>query len=200
LTTVSQLLDDADRIKLNLYVVELVKSMAAVKFMAAGQGLSSDVELLGLATQVADAYMPAVMERYWSELNAHTKREIAKARAKGLIGDVSVDLYPDKVGGYLLQHLDMAVKNDSVTVTFDGEALRTVQRTTKAAGAPPQIVVNVPQQPPAEVYVTNEVHVPQQAAPVVNVQPSAPAQPSSTVIEYEIGPDGKQRPKAIHRK
>jgi hypothetical protein len=201
-TLASSLVYDLERIKLNSEVVVLVKAMAAVKLMAAGRGLSSDAELVQLATQVSDAYMPAIMSRFWSELDAHTKREVAKARAAGPIGRVDVHLYPEKVEDYLLEHLDMAATGDTVAVTFDGEPLRPVQL-AKANGPAPSVQVDV-HIPPAQIEVQNagDVHVPQQAAPVVNVRPAVTVQQQPagrTEIEYETGPDGKQRPKAITR-
>jgi hypothetical protein len=75
---------------------------------------------------------------------------------------------------------------------------------------PVQVDVHVP---PAQIAVQNagDVHVAPAtvnvAAPIVNVPtPPAPvlvnmpSPPTTTEIEYETGPDGKSRPKAIHRK
>jgi hypothetical protein len=73
----------------------------------------------------------------------------------------------------------------------------------KANGPAPTVQVDV-HVPAAQVNIQNDVHVPQQANPVVHVHPTAvvrpPFEPTKTEIEYEIGPDGKHRPKAIHRK
>ena len=49
---------------------------------------------------------------------------------------------------------------------------------------------------PAAVTIKNDVHVPAQAAPVVIV-PTEPA--SKLEVQYEVGPDGRSRPKSMTR-
>jgi hypothetical protein len=195
MTEVNQYGFDLAKIRLNQGVALLVKAMACVKLQAAGRDLSSDAELLAHAAQVADDFMPAIMSRYWSEVDAHKKREVAK---DGWPAGASVDvhIYPEQVESYLTEHLDVVIKGDRASMTFDGDPLKPLKHTVKGDGPSPTVQVDV-HVPPAQVDVHN--HIPQQAAPVVHVHPTtvvqAPTAPTTSRIEY--GPDGK--PKAIHR-
>lgn len=187
MANIDSIRNDAVRILLAQSVNKAVTDLAALKLAGAGQGLNSEAHLHALATKVADVAVPALMANFWAAGD-----RIAKASGSG---KVHVTIDQDELATAMIQSLDMVVKGESVAITFDGLELLTVEL-AKANGPAPTVQVDV-HVPPAQVVVDN--HIPQQAAPVVHVHPTAvvqaPAAPTTSRIEY--GPDGK--PKAIHR-
>jgi len=193
MTSPLSLANDAVRYMVAKAISKGVTDLAAVKLAAAGRGLSSEVELTALAAKVADAAVPALMEGIWGAIERQT---VAKAR--GAEAHVYIDA--EGVADALVESLDMVVKADTVGIIFDGAPLMAVNL-AKATGPAPTVHVDV-HVPAARIQ--NDIHVPAQAAPTVHVHPVSvvrpPFEPTTTTVEYETGPDGKQRPKAIHRK
>lgn len=190
MTTPLTLANDAVRFKVAQVISKGVTDLAAIKLAAAGRGLSGEVELMSLTNQVADAAVPALVEGIWAAIERH-----AVAKARGAEAHVYVN--PEQVADALVESLDMVTKGDTVAVFFDGAALVNV-KLAKANGTQPTVQVDV-HVPAAQVEVHN--HIPQQPAAAVHLHPAiqAPQAPTRTEIEYETGPDGKQRPKSIHR-
>jgi hypothetical protein len=195
--------EDAVRIKLAGDIATVVTTMAGVKLKAAGMGFGSVSDLDNLAAKVVTQALPAIVKSVWGGIDDFTKVEIAKMATEVQAGrhDVYID-FPF-VLGQLAEQLNMQVLKSAgrVAVTINGHQLKIVNlaEVPGVGPAPIQIDVHVP---PAQLTIQNAVNVPQQPAPAVHVYPtvSPPFQPTKTEIEYEIGPDGRQRPKAITRK
>ncbi len=194
--------DDAVRIKLAGEIAALVKDMASLKLAAAGMGFGSASDLDNLAAKVVAQALPDVVKSVWGGIDSDVRTKVAKmsAEVQAMPHNVYID-FPF-VLGHLAAQLDMQVLKSAgqVAVTINGHPLK-VANLAEVPGAPTPIQV-INNLPAPQVTIQNAVHVPAQAAPSVHVYPtvSPPFQPTTTTVEYEIGPDGKQRPKAIHRK
>jgi hypothetical protein len=189
--------EDAVRVKLAGEIAALVKDMAGLKLAAAGMGFGSASDLDNLAAKVVAQGLPDIVKSVWGGIDTDVRNKIAKLTRKSGSYDVTID--PTFVVGHLAAQLDMQVLKSSgqVALTINGHQLKVVNLAeVPGAPTPIQVINNLPA---PQVVIQNAVHVPQQAAPVVHVHPTAvvqaPSAPTTSRIEY--GPDGK--PKAIHR-
>jgi hypothetical protein len=207
-TAPPRLSGDAFKAQVNGSILALITDTARMSLKSAGVGF--DGSLNEKAQKIAAAALPLMASGLWAWLAKQAgddaRAEIAKrADLKG-VTEVDVHTYVNELAliQALSEHTKVVVAPDGsyAAVMFADMVLKSVSLVPQPTGAPSpiQVDVHVPAQLPAQVYVQNDVHVPQQAAPVVNVQTPAPFQPSRTEIEYEVGPDGKQRPRAVTRR
>jgi hypothetical protein len=193
--------DDAVRIKLAGEIADVVTKMAVVKLAAAGMGFGSDGDLENLAAKVVAQALPDIVKSVWGGIDSDVRTKVAKmsAEVQAMRHDVYID-FPF-VLGHLTAQLDMQVLKSAgqVALTINGHPLKVVNLAeVPGAPTPIQVINNLPA---PQVTIQNDIHVPTQPIhvyPSVVVRPAF--EPTTTTVEYEIGPDGKQRPKAIHRK
>lgn len=196
------MLDDATRIKLAGEIAALVKDMAGLKLAAAGMGFGSASDLDNLAAKVVAQALPDIVKSVWGGIDSDVRTKVAKMseEVQAMPHNVYID-FPF-VLSHLAAQLDMQVlKSDGqVAVTINGHPLKVVNLAeVPGAPTPIQVINNLPA---PQVVIQNAVHVPQPSSPSVHVYPtvSPPFQSTRTEIDYEVGPDGRQRPKAITRK
>jgi hypothetical protein len=191
---------DAVRAHINTLLQTYLQQAAERKLRAAGVGADGTVR--GKAAKVAAEFLPNASASFWAGLQIGIQKYVAetpelkrKAELPGarITATFSDGQYVEKFATAFA--LEVHGGQQVVLKTTGGHIITTVALADPVANSSAPLL-----NAPPVINIQNDIYVPAQPAPVVNVQTPAPLQPSRTEIEYEVGPDGKQRPRAVTRR